>query len=163
MKHSKVEGAYCLGVFQNGKDPTTLLGGKALNFSRSFKKFAFQSFYICYICHLHCMVYHSLCCWPSWTSILAWYPSLVSCVHLLTYIALILLICYCKSVLACNLHKLTVFCALGLQLEYIRCHPYVILSDFLIFDINMIISICWIIAKSVHMYSNQLIHVYVGN
>jgi hypothetical protein len=27
MKHSKVEGAYCLGVFQNGKDPTTLLGG----------------------------------------------------------------------------------------------------------------------------------------
>ncbi|CAM0906563.1 unnamed protein product [Alopecurus aequalis] len=25
--HSKVEGAYCLGVFQNGKDPTTLLGG----------------------------------------------------------------------------------------------------------------------------------------
>jgi hypothetical protein len=70
MKHSKVEGAYCLGVFQNGKDPTTLLGGKALNFSRSFKKFAFQSFYICYICHLHCMIYHSLCCWPSWTSIL---------------------------------------------------------------------------------------------
>ncbi|KAJ4815318.1 Eukaryotic aspartyl protease family protein [Rhynchospora pubera] len=27
FKHSKVEGAYCLGVFQNGKDPTTLLGG----------------------------------------------------------------------------------------------------------------------------------------
>ncbi|CAJ1968053.1 unnamed protein product [Sphenostylis stenocarpa] len=27
MKHSKVRGAYCLGVFQNGKDPTTLLGG----------------------------------------------------------------------------------------------------------------------------------------
>ncbi|OAY65241.1 Aspartic proteinase-like protein 2 [Ananas comosus] len=25
--HSKVQGAYCLGVFQNGKDPTTLLGG----------------------------------------------------------------------------------------------------------------------------------------
>lgn len=37
IKHSKVEGAYCLGVFQNGKDPTTLLGGKALNSSRSFK------------------------------------------------------------------------------------------------------------------------------
>uniref|UniRef100_A0A0D9X119 Peptidase A1 domain-containing protein n=1 Tax=Leersia perrieri TaxID=77586 RepID=A0A0D9X119_9ORYZ len=27
FRHSKVEGAYCLGVFQNGKDPTTLLGG----------------------------------------------------------------------------------------------------------------------------------------
>ncbi|KAJ3673043.1 hypothetical protein LUZ60_006417 [Juncus effusus] len=27
FKHSKVEGGYCLGVFQNGKDPTTLLGG----------------------------------------------------------------------------------------------------------------------------------------
>ncbi|XP_021755186.1 aspartic proteinase nepenthesin-1-like [Chenopodium quinoa] len=27
FKHSKVRGAYCLGVFQNGKDPTTLLGG----------------------------------------------------------------------------------------------------------------------------------------
>ncbi|KNA19374.1 hypothetical protein SOVF_062200 [Spinacia oleracea] len=27
FKHSKVAGAYCLGVFQNGKDPTTLLGG----------------------------------------------------------------------------------------------------------------------------------------
>lgn len=27
MKHSKVRGAYCLGVFQNGKDLTTLLGG----------------------------------------------------------------------------------------------------------------------------------------
>lgn len=27
FKHSKVPGAYCLGVFQNGKDPTTLLGG----------------------------------------------------------------------------------------------------------------------------------------
>ncbi|KAL9229805.1 hypothetical protein vseg_005234 [Gypsophila vaccaria] len=27
FKHSKVSGAYCLGVFQNGKDPTTLLGG----------------------------------------------------------------------------------------------------------------------------------------
>ncbi|KAM3365014.1 hypothetical protein ACQJBY_015019 [Aegilops geniculata] len=26
FRHSKVEGAYCLGVFQNGKDPTTLLG-----------------------------------------------------------------------------------------------------------------------------------------
>ncbi|XP_057449579.1 aspartic proteinase 36-like [Lotus japonicus] len=25
--HSKVRGAYCLGVFSNGKDPTTLLGG----------------------------------------------------------------------------------------------------------------------------------------
>lgn len=28
MKHSKVHGAYCLGIFQNGKDPTTLLGGR---------------------------------------------------------------------------------------------------------------------------------------
>ncbi|XP_066334594.1 uncharacterized protein [Miscanthus floridulus] len=27
FRHSKVDGAYCLGVFQNGKDPTTLLGG----------------------------------------------------------------------------------------------------------------------------------------
>ncbi|CAI0405662.1 unnamed protein product [Linum tenue] len=27
FRHSKVNGAYCLGVFQNGKDPTTLLGG----------------------------------------------------------------------------------------------------------------------------------------
>ena len=27
MKHSKVRGAYCLGVFSNGNDPTTLLGG----------------------------------------------------------------------------------------------------------------------------------------
>ncbi|KAM0062822.1 putative nepenthesin [Helianthus debilis subsp. tardiflorus] len=27
FRHSKVSGAYCLGVFQNGKDPTTLLGG----------------------------------------------------------------------------------------------------------------------------------------
>ncbi|THG22333.1 hypothetical protein TEA_010016 [Camellia sinensis var. sinensis] len=27
FRHSKVHGAYCLGVFQNGKDPTTLLGG----------------------------------------------------------------------------------------------------------------------------------------
>ncbi|XP_047319985.1 aspartic proteinase 36-like [Impatiens glandulifera] len=27
FRHSKVPGAYCLGVFQNGKDPTTLLGG----------------------------------------------------------------------------------------------------------------------------------------
>ncbi|KAI6695160.1 hypothetical protein NL676_022870 [Syzygium grande] len=27
LKHSKVRGAYCLGIFQNGKDPTTLLGG----------------------------------------------------------------------------------------------------------------------------------------
>nr|CAD1837878.1 unnamed protein product [Ananas comosus var. bracteatus] len=27
FRHSKVEGAYCLGFFQNGKDPTTLLGG----------------------------------------------------------------------------------------------------------------------------------------
>ncbi|XLR50388.1 hypothetical protein HN51_001067 [Arachis hypogaea] len=27
FRHSKVRGAYCLGVFQNGKDPTTLLGG----------------------------------------------------------------------------------------------------------------------------------------
>lgn len=26
-KHAKVHGAYCLGIFQNGKDPTTLLGG----------------------------------------------------------------------------------------------------------------------------------------
>ncbi|KAF9619595.1 hypothetical protein IFM89_007916 [Coptis chinensis] len=27
FKHSKHPGAYCLGIFQNGKDPTTLLGG----------------------------------------------------------------------------------------------------------------------------------------
>ncbi|KAF3438828.1 hypothetical protein FNV43_RR17103 [Rhamnella rubrinervis] len=27
FRHSKVRGAYCLGIFQNGKDPTTLLGG----------------------------------------------------------------------------------------------------------------------------------------
>ncbi|CAA0838864.1 Eukaryotic aspartyl protease family protein [Striga hermonthica] len=27
FRHSKVHGAYCLGIFQNGKDPTTLLGG----------------------------------------------------------------------------------------------------------------------------------------
>ncbi|KAL6222646.1 hypothetical protein ACLB2K_006038 [Fragaria x ananassa] len=27
FRHSKVCGAYCLGIFQNGKDPTTLLGG----------------------------------------------------------------------------------------------------------------------------------------
>ncbi|XP_050206707.1 aspartic proteinase 36-like [Mercurialis annua] len=27
FRHSKVHGAYCLGVFQNGHDPTTLLGG----------------------------------------------------------------------------------------------------------------------------------------
>ncbi|PKA53274.1 Aspartic proteinase-like protein 2 [Apostasia shenzhenica] len=27
FRHSRVHGAYCLGVFQNGNDPTTLLGG----------------------------------------------------------------------------------------------------------------------------------------
>ncbi|MBA0686816.1 hypothetical protein Goari_014393, partial [Gossypium aridum] len=27
FRHSKVQGAYCLGIFQNGMDPTTLLGG----------------------------------------------------------------------------------------------------------------------------------------
>ncbi|KAG9151775.1 hypothetical protein Leryth_002056 [Lithospermum erythrorhizon] len=27
FRHGKVRGAYCLGIFQNGKDPTTLLGG----------------------------------------------------------------------------------------------------------------------------------------
>ncbi|KAK6782182.1 hypothetical protein RDI58_019978 [Solanum bulbocastanum] len=27
FRHSKVRGAYCFGIFQNGKDPTTLLGG----------------------------------------------------------------------------------------------------------------------------------------
>lgn len=27
FRHSKVRGAYCLGVFSNGRDPTTLLGG----------------------------------------------------------------------------------------------------------------------------------------
>ncbi|KAG9138330.1 hypothetical protein Leryth_001517 [Lithospermum erythrorhizon] len=27
FRHAKESGAYCLGVFQNGKDPTTLLGG----------------------------------------------------------------------------------------------------------------------------------------
>ncbi|KAL2668840.1 hypothetical protein AAZV13_01G151800 [Glycine max] len=28
FRHSKVRGAYCLGVFSNGNDPTTLLGGE---------------------------------------------------------------------------------------------------------------------------------------
>jgi len=32
VKHSKVRGAYCLGIFQNGKDPTTLLGGNFISF-----------------------------------------------------------------------------------------------------------------------------------
>uniref|UniRef100_A0A2P2J6A0 Peptidase A1 domain-containing protein n=1 Tax=Rhizophora mucronata TaxID=61149 RepID=A0A2P2J6A0_RHIMU len=27
FRHTRVSGAYCLGIFQNGKDPTTLLGG----------------------------------------------------------------------------------------------------------------------------------------
>ncbi|GAB2293824.1 hypothetical protein Dimus_028037 [Dionaea muscipula] len=27
FRHTRVRGAYCLGIFQNGKDPTTLLGG----------------------------------------------------------------------------------------------------------------------------------------
>ncbi|GMH24063.1 hypothetical protein Nepgr_025906 [Nepenthes gracilis] len=27
FKHTRVRGAYCLGIFQSGKDPTTLLGG----------------------------------------------------------------------------------------------------------------------------------------
>ncbi|EPS62720.1 hypothetical protein M569_12069, partial [Genlisea aurea] len=27
FRHSKLPGSYCLGIFQNGKDPTTLLGG----------------------------------------------------------------------------------------------------------------------------------------
>ncbi|CAN1135722.1 Aspartic proteinase 36 [Linum perenne] len=27
FRHTKVSGAYCFGIFQNGKDPTTLLGG----------------------------------------------------------------------------------------------------------------------------------------
>ncbi|XP_044490217.1 aspartic proteinase 36-like isoform X2 [Mangifera indica] len=27
FRHSKVRGAYCLGIFQNGRDPTALLGG----------------------------------------------------------------------------------------------------------------------------------------
>ncbi|KAI4326046.1 hypothetical protein MLD38_031399 [Melastoma candidum] len=27
VEHSEVHGAYCLGIFQNGKDPTTLLRG----------------------------------------------------------------------------------------------------------------------------------------
>uniref|UniRef100_A0A7N0SXK8 Peptidase A1 domain-containing protein n=1 Tax=Kalanchoe fedtschenkoi TaxID=63787 RepID=A0A7N0SXK8_KALFE len=27
FRHTKVRGAYCLGIFQNGNDPTTLLGG----------------------------------------------------------------------------------------------------------------------------------------
>ncbi|KAE8665764.1 RING/U-box superfamily protein with ARM repeat domain isoform 1 [Hibiscus syriacus] len=27
FQHSKIQGAYCLGIFQNEKDPTTLLGG----------------------------------------------------------------------------------------------------------------------------------------
>ena len=52
IKHSKVEGAYCLGVFQNGKDPTTLLGGKALNFTRTSRNSHsnLSAFLICVIC-----------------------------------------------------------------------------------------------------------------
>ncbi|KAJ4848821.1 hypothetical protein Tsubulata_017266 [Turnera subulata] len=30
FRHLKVRGAYCLGIFQNGRDPTTLLGGIAV-------------------------------------------------------------------------------------------------------------------------------------
>ena len=29
LQHTKVSGAYCLGIFKNGNDQTTLLGGMA--------------------------------------------------------------------------------------------------------------------------------------
>ncbi|MED6164266.1 hypothetical protein PIB30_088028, partial [Stylosanthes scabra] len=46
FRHSKVRGAYCLGVFQNGKDPTTLLGGivvrnTLVTYDREHKKVGF--------------------------------------------------------------------------------------------------------------------------
>ena len=52
MKHSKVDGAYCLGVFQNGKDPTTLLGGQTLNFHRVLSNMCYDlvTFLITAIC-----------------------------------------------------------------------------------------------------------------
>ncbi|XP_008790631.1 aspartic proteinase 39-like [Phoenix dactylifera] len=46
FRHSKVQGAYCLGIFQNGKDPTTLLGGivvrnTLVTYDRQNKKIGF--------------------------------------------------------------------------------------------------------------------------
>jgi len=43
MKHSKVRGAYCLGIFQNGKDPTTLLGGNLFAFILHVKSFTISN------------------------------------------------------------------------------------------------------------------------
>lgn len=44
MKHSKVRGAYCLGIFQNGKDATTLLGGISYLISLSIVGEAYFSY-----------------------------------------------------------------------------------------------------------------------
>nr|XP_043617630.1 aspartic proteinase 36-like [Erigeron canadensis] len=46
FRHSRVSGAYCLGIFQNGKDPTTLLGGIIVRntfvmYDREHKKIGF--------------------------------------------------------------------------------------------------------------------------
>uniref|UniRef100_A0A7N0ZQQ0 Peptidase A1 domain-containing protein n=1 Tax=Kalanchoe fedtschenkoi TaxID=63787 RepID=A0A7N0ZQQ0_KALFE len=46
FRHSKVRGAYCLGIFQNGKDPTTLLGAivvrnTLVTYDREHKKIGF--------------------------------------------------------------------------------------------------------------------------
>ncbi|KAL5707000.1 hypothetical protein ACHQM5_025101 [Ranunculus cassubicifolius] len=46
FRHSKYRGAYCLGIFQNGKDPTTLLGGivvrnTLVNYDRENEKIGF--------------------------------------------------------------------------------------------------------------------------
>ncbi|XP_010271625.1 PREDICTED: aspartic proteinase PCS1-like isoform X2 [Nelumbo nucifera] len=38
FRHSKVRGAYCLGIFQNGKDPTTLLGAPSAYHRRNSTK-----------------------------------------------------------------------------------------------------------------------------
>lgn len=56
MKHSKVRGAYCLGIFQNGKDPTTLLGGM-LCFN-DFLSFLFIYFFSFNPCHGFCVHFH---------------------------------------------------------------------------------------------------------
>ncbi|GKU98883.1 hypothetical protein SLEP1_g11818 [Rubroshorea leprosula] len=46
FRHSKVPGAYCLGIFQNGRDPTSLLGGIIVRntlvmYDREHKKIGF--------------------------------------------------------------------------------------------------------------------------
>ncbi|KAK6923995.1 Xylanase inhibitor, N-terminal [Dillenia turbinata] len=46
FRHTKVSGAYCLGIFSNGKDPTTLLGGIIVrnilvSYDREHKKIGF--------------------------------------------------------------------------------------------------------------------------